>query len=99
MSLMIGRLGAGYSIPYSYGPAMGIGRVSGTDPAQESGPIKNVGESTIKEAGRKSSPAECQTCAERKYKDGSDESDHPVRSDFDMLDLNRRKKHDGQRQQ
>ncbi|MCM1104751.1 MAG: hypothetical protein NC409_11685 [Clostridium sp.] len=35
--------------------------------------LKNPGESTIKQAGRKSSPAECETCKERKYQDGSDE--------------------------
>lgn len=35
--------------------------------------IKNAGESTVKSAGRKSSPAECETCSNRKYKDGSDE--------------------------
>ncbi len=35
--------------------------------------IKNPGESTKKSAGRKSSPAECETCKNRKYKDGSNE--------------------------
>lgn len=35
--------------------------------------LTNVGESTIKSAGRKSSPAECETCKNRKYQDGSDE--------------------------
>ena len=35
--------------------------------------VKNPGESTEKISGKKSSPAECQTCAERKYQDGSDE--------------------------
>ena len=43
--------------------------------AEKAGPVKNVGGSTVKSAGRKSSPAECQTCSERKYKDGSDECD------------------------
>lgn len=37
-------------------------------PANTSDPDK------IKKAGRKSSPEECQTCKERKYQDGSDES-------------------------
>lgn len=36
--------------------------------------IRNPGESTKKQAGKKSSPAECQTCKERKYQDGSDEN-------------------------
>ena len=38
-------------------------------------PIRNPGESTEKQAGKKSSPAECETCKNRKYKDGSDEGD------------------------
>lgn len=33
----------------------------------------NPGESTKVSPGRKSSPAECETCNERKYQDGSDE--------------------------
>ena len=37
--------------------------------------ILNPGESTMKAPGRTSSPAECSTCANRKYQDGSDESD------------------------
>ena len=36
--------------------------------------IRNPGESTEKQAGRKSSPAECETCRNRKYQDGSDEN-------------------------
>ncbi len=35
--------------------------------------IRNPGESTKKQAGKKSSPAECETCKNRKYQDGSDE--------------------------
>ena len=33
----------------------------------------NYGESAVKSPGRKSSPAECETCKNRKYQDGSDE--------------------------
>ena len=33
----------------------------------------NPGESTVVNPGRKSSPAECETCKNRKYQDGSDE--------------------------
>ncbi len=33
----------------------------------------NPGESDVKQVGRKSSPAECETCKNRKYQDGSDE--------------------------
>ena len=39
------------------------------------GVILNPGESQHKAVGRKSSPAECQTCANRKYQDESDEND------------------------
>ena len=42
-------------------------------PQNECTVVRNPGESTEKRAGRKSSPAECQTCSERKYQDGSDE--------------------------
>ncbi len=50
---------------------MTIGRISG-DP-NIGGIYKNPGESTVRQPGRKSSPAECETCKERKYQDGSDE--------------------------
>lgn len=36
-------------------------------------PVVNPGESTKVSPGRKSSPAECETCKNRKYQDGSDE--------------------------
>lgn len=36
-------------------------------------PVLNPGESDKVAPGRKSSPAECQTCKERKYQDGSNE--------------------------
>ena len=36
--------------------------------------IRNPGESTEKKAGHESSPAECETCKNRKYQDGSDEN-------------------------
>lgn len=65
---------------------MGIGAISGygmgmmgygvsalSGQGQTSGVIKNPGESEVKAPGRKSSPAECETCKERKYQDGSDE--------------------------
>ena len=35
--------------------------------------VVNPGESDVKAPGRKSSPAECETCKNRKYQDGSDE--------------------------
>ena len=42
---------------------------------QSSGVVLNPSLSRIKAPGRVSSPAECHTCANRKYQDGSDESD------------------------
>ena len=43
---------------------------------QESeGPVLNPGEDKKIKAGFKSSPAECETCQNRKYQDGSDEND------------------------
>lgn len=44
-----------------------------TEQPEERVVIRNPGESTEKQAGRKSSPAECETCKNRKYQDGSDE--------------------------
>ena len=63
----MGMQGMGYS---AY--AAGNGAAQG---AGESHSIKNPGESTQVQAGKKVSPAECETCANRKYQDGSDEHD------------------------
>lgn len=41
--------------------------------ASHGGVVKNPGASTVRTPGRKSSPAECETCKNRKYQDGSDE--------------------------
>ena len=79
---MIGQL-SGYNsyTPYSMSPISGIsgfGSVTGIKGIQPDGEtqktIKNPNESNVKSAGRKSSPAECETCASRKYQDGSDEN-------------------------
>ena len=43
------------------------------DNSDKTNTIKNLGESTEKLPGKKSSPAECETCKNRKYQDGSDE--------------------------
>lgn len=48
--------------------ALSIGNIS-----NNSSIVNNPGESAQKIAGRKSSPAECETCKNRKYQDGSDE--------------------------
>ncbi len=43
-------------------------------------PVINPGESTQKIPGHRSSPAECQTCKNRKYQDGSDENNVSFKS-------------------
>lgn len=50
---------------------MGISGIGNTNASYK--PILNPGQSTEVTPGRKSSPAECETCKNRKYKDGSDE--------------------------
>lgn len=62
---IIGAIGSGYS-PYR-SAAVGTSAVAGTKP------ILNPNTSTAKAPGRVSSPAECETCKNRKYQDGSDE--------------------------
>ena len=44
------------------------------DSKDQSKPVLNPGESEEVKPGRKSSPAECETCKNRKYQDGSDEA-------------------------
>lgn len=62
----------GFSMGMSYMPGM-MG-VSAAGKAEEDGkPILNPGESKEVQPGKRVSPAECQTCKERKYKDGSNE--------------------------
>lgn len=61
--------------PYQYTKGYAdytAGGISSAD-EEDSRPIVNPGESTQKKQGAKSSPAECETCKNRKYKDGSDE--------------------------
>ena len=73
---MIGISGYGNSplTGYIYGSYAGVSNAGSADGGQNVGTIKNPGESTKVSPGRKSSPAECQTCKERKYQDGSDEN-------------------------
>lgn len=61
----------GYNVAGAYGQQPG--RANGAEADGRVGTIKNPGESTEVQPGKKSSPAECQTCKERKYQDGSDE--------------------------
>lgn len=62
--------GYNYTSPYAAASGVAGSTASGTG---ESKPVVNPGESMKVAPGRKSSPAECQTCKERKYQDGSDE--------------------------
>ena len=61
----------------AFGSGAGIdGAIKPLGGSEESRPVKpivNPGESTKVQPGKKSSPAECETCKERKYQDGSDE--------------------------
>lgn len=59
--------------PYLSGAGSNVSDSSSATQGKEHGAIVNPGESTQVNPGRKSSPAECKTCRNRKYKDGSDE--------------------------
>ncbi|MBO4902345.1 MAG: hypothetical protein J5518_06085 [Lachnospiraceae bacterium] len=52
---------------------VGFGMNPYTNQIHRPATVKNPGESMQVNPGRKSSPAECETCKNRKYKDGSDE--------------------------
>lgn len=73
---MIGAISAYGMNPASvygmYG-SYGVSGASKVEDAEANKPIKNPGESTEVQPGKKSSPAQCETCKERKYQDGSDE--------------------------
>ena len=71
MSLRVGAI-SGYGM-YGIYPGFGSGTVSSTGKAEETGVVRNPGEDTKVSPGRKSSPAECETCKQRKYQDGSNE--------------------------
>ncbi|WP_026490059.1 hypothetical protein [Butyrivibrio sp. XBB1001] len=62
---MIGAIGSGYGAYAGFSMSTGA--------ASEAKPILNPSESTQKAPGKLSSPAECETCKNRKYQDGSDE--------------------------
>ena len=63
--------------PIRYGAMLGsygyMNPLAPTTGAEGTKPVVNPGESMEVSPGRKSSPAECETCKERKYQDGSDE--------------------------
>ena len=66
---MVGSI-SNISIGYNYNNYSTNNNINNSD---EPNIIKNPGESTEKLPGKKSSPAECETCKNRKYQDGSDE--------------------------
>ena len=59
-----------YSLTGNYGYGYSTGAVSSARP-EEKGMVVNPGKSDVEKPGRKSSPAECETCKNRKYQDGS----------------------------
>lgn len=74
----ISGYGSGYDYTQGYkfgkdndNAARTQGRVNGQEDDSEAGKVGDE----VKKAGRKSSPAECETCKHRKYQDGSDEND------------------------
>lgn len=62
----------GFENAYSAMPGVGFG--TGAQGAAGVGAMVNPGEDTTVHPGKKTSPAECQTCKNRKYQDGSNES-------------------------
>jgi len=72
--MAVGSIGSIDSYMYTpYIPGTAGTSSSGVSSSEESKAILNPGESTKVMPGKKSSPAECETCKERKYQDGSDE--------------------------
>jgi len=75
----INNLGAyDWGNPYAAGyntSAVGIaGKTGAVEGVEGTGTLKNPGADTAKKAGKTSSPAECETCSNRKYQDGSNEN-------------------------
>lgn len=69
----IGSIGGSYSNPYMSTYVSPYQNSQSKIQTEDAKPIVNPGESTVVEPGKKSSPAECETCKNRKYQDGSDE--------------------------
>ena len=65
--------GYGYGVDISPFGSAAAGGTASADDEKSGGIIVNPGESTKVSPGRRSSPAECETCKNRKYQDGSDE--------------------------
>lgn len=74
--MTVGPVGSDYYIPYMSGSVSSVassGAVNSAEAAAETKPVVNPGESTVVAPGKKSSPAQCETCKNRKYQDGSNE--------------------------
>ncbi len=73
---LIGAVGSGYNA-YNYQNSFNSGAAtsgaSAAAAAEGSKPILNPNEATQRAPGKVSSPAECETCKNRKYQDGSNE--------------------------
>lgn len=65
----VSLLSGSSSNPYSFYPSSS----PSTGTQEEGNIVRNPSASRVKSPGRKSSPAECETCSNRKYQDGSDE--------------------------
>ncbi len=73
-NFLAGSFGMGMNGDASASAASVSGNVQGSDKAAGAGKaILNPGESTKTNPGKRVSPAECETCKNRKYKDGSNE--------------------------
>lgn len=68
-----GSTGSGEADAMAVSTSGSVGSAGRSESADKAGAVVNPGESTRVNPGRKSSPAECQTCKERKYQDGSNE--------------------------
>lgn len=66
-------IGIGGSLGYGMWGSFPVGSGASAQGASGAGVIRNPGEDTKVAPGHKSSPAECETCKNRKYQDGSDE--------------------------
>ncbi len=72
-TMTIAPASSNYGFTYQDMVKVGNSRDDGSAGKSDNSTVLNPGESTVREPGRKSSPAECQTCKNRKYQDGSDE--------------------------
>ena len=71
--MQVGNYNSFYRDSLNLGQSVQHGTTKDADDSPATGTVKNPGESTEKAPGRRSSPAECETCKNRKYQDGSDE--------------------------